>query len=100
VPDTLVLVRAHVDQLLLDLLTTGLVEPNNVHNEKDPTFLPNLCIFENDEKTEIVDYIVENRAKMRELSLRTVLKVADLRKSFTDNWKAMAEVTVMKRGSV
>jgi hypothetical protein len=43
---------------------------------------------------------MENRNKMRELSLRTVLKVADLRKSFTDNWKAMAEVTVMKRGSV
>ena len=47
---------------------------------------------------EIVDYIVENRGKMRELSLRTVLKVADLRKSFPNTWKAMAEVTVMKRG--
>jgi hypothetical protein len=35
---------------------------------------------------------------MRELSLRTVLKVADLRKSFPNNWQAMAEVTVMKRG--
>jgi hypothetical protein len=34
---------------------------------------------------------------LRELSLRTVLKVADLRKAFTANWKAMAEVTVMKR---
>jgi hypothetical protein len=53
--------------------------------------------FENDEKTEIVDYIVENRAKMRELSLRTVLKVADLRKSFPMSWKQMAEVTVQKR---
>ena len=53
--------------------------------------------FENDEKTEIVDYIIENRAKMRELSLRTVLKVADLRKSFPMSWKQMAEVTVQKR---
>jgi len=53
--------------------------------------------FENDEKTEIVDYIFENRAKMRELSLRTVLKVADLRKSFPMSWKQMAEVTVQKR---
>jgi hypothetical protein len=43
---------------------------------------------------------MENRMKMRELSLRTVLKVADLRKSFATNWKAMAEVTVMKRGAV
>ncbi len=55
--------------------------------------------FENIQRDEVVDYIIENRAKMRELSLRTVLKVADLRKSFPTNWKSMAEVTVMKRGA-
>jgi hypothetical protein len=54
--------------------------------------------FENNESEEVIDYIIENRAKMRELSLRTVLKVADLRKSFPTNWQSMAEVTVMKRG--
>jgi hypothetical protein len=54
--------------------------------------------FEDAVRDEVVDFIVENRGKMRELSLRTVLKVADLRKSFPDNWKGMAEVTVMKRG--
>jgi len=52
--------------------------------------------FEPVVKDEVVEFIVENRAKMRELSLRTVLKVADLRKSFATNWKNMAEVTVMK----
>jgi hypothetical protein len=41
---------------------------------------------------------MSNRANLRELSLRTVLKVADLRKSFPSNWQAMGEVTVMKRG--
>jgi hypothetical protein len=56
--------------------------------------------FEDVQRDEVVDFIVENRAKMRELSLRTVLKVADLRKSFSTNWKSMAEVTVMKRGAV
>jgi hypothetical protein len=56
--------------------------------------------FEDVQRDEVVDFVMENRAKMRELSLRTVLKVADLRKSFTNNWKAMAEVTVMKRGAV
>ena len=47
-------------------------------------------------KDEVVDFIIENRASMRELSLRTVLKVADLRKSFPANWQNMAKVTVMK----
>jgi hypothetical protein len=54
--------------------------------------------FEDIQRDEVVEFVMENRAKMRELSLRTVLKVADLRKSFSNNWKAMAEVTVMKRG--
>jgi len=52
--------------------------------------------FEPVVKDEIVSFIMTNRNKMRELSLRTVLKVADLRKSFPTNWKAMAEVTVMR----
>ena len=47
-------------------------------------------------KDEVVDFIEENRSSLRELSLRTVLKVADLRKSFPGNWQNMAKVTVMK----
>ena len=47
-------------------------------------------------KDEIVSFVETNRAKMRELSLRTVLKVADLRKSFPNNWQNMATVTVMR----
>jgi hypothetical protein len=47
-------------------------------------------------KDEVVNFIDENRSTMRELSLRTVLKVADLRKSFPTNWQNMAKVTVMK----
>lgn len=52
--------------------------------------------FDEPTKFEVVDYIMENKSRMRELSLRTVLKVADLRKSFPANWQAMARVTVMK----
>jgi hypothetical protein len=55
--------------------------------------------FEDIAKDEVVDFVMENRSKMRELSLRTVLKVADLRKSFASNWKSMAEVTVMRRAA-
>ena len=46
---------------------------------------------------EIVDFMESNKAKLRELSLRTVLKVADLAKAFPTKWEAMAENTVMKR---
>ena len=46
---------------------------------------------------DIVDFIDINRKRLRELSLRTVLKVADLAKAFPDKWEAMAENTVMRR---
>jgi len=52
----------------------------------------------NDEvKEEIVDFVDVNKNRLRELSLRTVLKVADLAKAFPDKWEAMAENTVMRR---
>lgn len=46
----------------------------------------------------IVAFIDANKKRLRELSLRTVLKVADLYKSFPAQWEAMASVTVMKNG--
>ena len=46
---------------------------------------------------DIVDYVDINKKKLRELSLRTVLKIADLAKAFPDRWESMAENTVMRR---
>jgi hypothetical protein len=47
-------------------------------------------------KLELVDYIADNANRMRELSLRTVLKVADIRVSMPQKWKAVVEVTCMR----
>jgi len=47
-------------------------------------------------KLDVVDFVVANAEKMRELSLRMVLKVADIRKSMPDNWQAVVEVTCMR----
>ena len=49
-------------------------------------------------KLDVVDFVDANKDRMRELSLRTVLKVADLRVSFPGKWKSVAEMTCM-RGS-
>lgn len=55
--------------------------------------------YEFDEATvqEIVDYITVNAKRMRELSLRMVLKVADLRKSMPKQWQRVAELSCMRR---
>ena len=55
--------------------------------------------FTEEQKAEVVDFIEANQSKLRELSLRMVLKIADLRKSFPTTWQAMAKTTCMKRGA-
>ena len=52
--------------------------------------------FNSDQKQEVVDFIDVNRKKMRELSLRMVLKVADLKKSMPHSWQQVAAVTCMR----
>lgn len=46
---------------------------------------------------ELIKFVDDNKDKLRELSLRMVLKLADLRKSFPKSWTAMAKTTCMKR---
>ena len=44
-----------------------------------------------EETTErVMDFVDINKKNLRELSLRTVLKIADLAKAFPSNWEAMA----------
>jgi hypothetical protein len=52
--------------------------------------------FEECVQDEIVEFMEANQNRLREMSLRMALKIADLRKSFPGNWKRMAETTCMK----
>jgi len=53
--------------------------------------------LEDYQKQDVLDFLKANTHRLRELSLRTVLKIADLAASFPDKWKAVAESTVMRR---
>ena len=53
--------------------------------------------FEECQKDELIEFVETNQLKLRELSLRMVLKLADLRRGFPNNWQAMAKTTCMKR---
>lgn len=48
-------------------------------------------------KQEVVKFIEVNKDRMRELSLRMVIKVADLRAAMPDKWMNVAALTCMKR---
>jgi replicative DNA helicase len=54
--------------------------------------------LEDSAKDEVVQFIEVNKDKMRELSLRMVIKVADLRAAMPDKWQSVAALTCMKRG--
>ena len=54
--------------------------------------------FTSEEENDVMDFMISNKEKMREISLRMVTKLADLKKSFGDEkWKRTAEVTCMRR---
>ena len=53
--------------------------------------------LEESEKAEILDFVDTNQNRLRELSLRMVLKIADLRRSFPQKWQATASQTCMRR---
>ena len=47
-------------------------------------------------KKDVVDFVKANVDRLRELSLRTVLKIADLRVSFPTKWQGVATMTCMR----
>jgi hypothetical protein len=55
--------------------------------------------FTQEQGNEIVAFMDEHKKDLNEISLRMVTKIADLRK-MSDDWKKLARVTCMKRGSL
>ena len=51
--------------------------------------------FSDEQRAELAEFVEENTARFREVSLRLVIKLADLMKSFGASWKEMARVTCM-----
>lgn len=53
--------------------------------------------FTAEQQAELIQFIDDNKRKLRELSLRTVLKTADLMRTFpNDKWKRVAQISLMK----
>jgi hypothetical protein len=85
--------RCHYLDLTIDTEREKLLRIEQVVNECG---MLDKYEFEPYQAMEVVDFVKDNVARLRELSLRTVLKVADLKHGFPDKWKAVAEVTCMR----
>ena len=53
--------------------------------------------FGDDGNAEVVNFMKDNANKLREISLRMVLKISDLRAMSPDTWQELAKGTCMKR---
>ena len=53
--------------------------------------------FGDEGRESVINFIDTNKSDLRELSLRMVLKIADLRASFPDRWENVAKMTCMRR---
>jgi hypothetical protein len=52
--------------------------------------------FNDEDQTEILEFMEANRNKLREMSLRMALKIADLKRINAINWRNLALATVCK----
>jgi len=85
--------RCHYLDLTIDTTREKLLRIQQVVSEHGMLDTYDLDEFA---KKEVVNFIVDNAARMRELSLRMVLKVADIRASMPAKWQAVVEVTCMR----
>ena len=84
--------RCHYIDLEMDSIEDRFLRINQIVKDG----MLNEYDFGDDGEQEVVDFMIEKANRLREVSLRMVLKVADIRKSMPANWKSVVEVTCMR----
>jgi len=88
--------RCHFLDLTIDTDRDKLLRIKQVHRDTDGGLFRDYN-FQNDEGEQVLNFMYDNKSRLRELSMRMALKIADLVKISSDNWRVLAESTVMKR---
>lgn len=88
--------RCHYLDLRLDTTREKLLRIRQIANSGE---LFSNYDFSKTQEEEIIEFLFKNQPKLRETSLRTALKVADLYKSFPMKWKEYSAELVMKNHS-
>jgi hypothetical protein len=87
--------RCHFLDLTIDTERDKLLRIKQVHRDANGGLFRDYQ-FEPQQEDEVLQFMWDNKNRLRELSMRMALKIADLVK-ISDNWKMLAESTVMKR---
>ena len=84
--------RCHYIDLTIDTLREKLLRIQQIVKDG----MLNSYALPDEVKQQVVQYIWDHKRRLREVSLRTVLKIADLAKAFPEQWQDMASSTVLK----
>jgi hypothetical protein len=88
--------RCHFVDLTIDTERDKMLRIRQVNRDAESGLFGDYN-FTNNEDEMILDFMEEHRIKLRELSIRTALKIADLVKLSPNKWQALAMNTVMRR---
>ena len=91
--------RCHYLDLTINTERDKMLRIKQVHQDASKDTVGGLFAeydFQGDEAEQILDFMWENRTKMREISLRMSLKIADLLRIDSQDWKMLAKETCMK----
>jgi hypothetical protein len=97
-------IKAHLDALqsrchYLDLTINSerdkMLRIKQVHRDADGGLFADYD-FSDEQSAEVISFMWDNHTKLREVSLRMALKIADLIKISPSNWQNLAKATCMK----
>jgi len=91
--------RCHYLDLTIDTERDKMLRIKQVHRDAEGGLFRDYY-FENNESDQILDFMLQNNKRLREVSLRMALKIADLVKISELNWRTLAEATCMHRQGV
>jgi hypothetical protein len=89
--------RCHFLDLTIDSMRDKMLRIKQVHRDADGGLFADYS-FSADAGDEILEFMESNMNRLREISLRMALKIADLIKVSPNSWKMLTEATCMKRG--
>lgn len=89
--------RCHFLDLTIETQRDKMLRIKQVHRDAEGGLFADYN-FSVEQADEILEFMETNQNKLREISLRMSLKIADLVKVSKSNWKLLAESTCMKRG--
>lgn len=87
--------RSHFLDLTIDTERDKMLRIRQVHRDADPGLFVDYD-FTREQEDMVLNFMWDNHTKLREISLRMTLKIADLVKISPNNWKELAKATCMK----